>query len=119
MQIDFHFAITYIIGRLAGFDANDSYIIAYSSQHVDDSVSDDTVCFDNGAAYKPVCSAHKMLDYKNFDELQNHMSWVPFHFFPGNCGFSQGKGTDKDFVSRIVCLSGSCTANDMLRECIR
>ena len=36
MNIEFHYYSVYIIARKAGFDENSSYILAYSSQHVDD-----------------------------------------------------------------------------------
>jgi len=68
MQIDFHHAVTYVLARLAGFNYEQANIIAYSSQYVDDSNCDVFVKFNNGALYKPICSAHKILDYRNFDQ---------------------------------------------------
>lgn len=36
MDIEFHYHITFILARKAGFNTKDSYIIAYSSQYTDD-----------------------------------------------------------------------------------
>lgn len=119
MQIDFHYSVIYIIARLAGFEADEAGIVAYASQSVDDAVCNDTVWFDNGAIYKPICSAHKGLDYKNFDELADHLVWVPFHFLPGNNMSSQHSYNDSDFVSRIICRPNSFIARDMVTECIK
>lgn len=118
MEIDFHHAVTYVLARLAGFNAGDAGIIAYSSQYVDDSVSDCPVMFDNGAIYKPICSAHKALDYHNFDNLSNHLVWVPFHFLPANCLKKAGE-CDEEFYLKIICRPNSFIADDMVKECIR
>ncbi|MBW1836358.1 MAG: hypothetical protein JRI99_05255, partial [Deltaproteobacteria bacterium] len=83
MQIDGHHTLTYIAARLAGFGHNQASIIAYSAQYVDDATNSGTIHFKNGAMYKRISSAHKMLDYRNTDELANHQVWIPFHFLPG------------------------------------
>ncbi len=119
MDIDFHHGVVYVLARLAGFTAPEAGIIAYSSQYVDDATTDGIIRFKNGAMYKPVCSAHKALDYRNFNELAVHLVWVPFHFLPGNSLFPAGQGEDLDFITRIVCRPDSYVARDMVRECIR
>jgi len=119
MQIDFHHAVTYVLARLAGFNYEQANIIAYSSQYVDDSNCDVFVKFNNGALYKPICSAHKILDYRNFDQLADHLVWVPFHFLPGNNGLLNSKGQEDDFISRIICRPNSYVAQDLVAECIR
>ncbi|MGE5328683.1 MAG: DUF6765 family protein [Deltaproteobacteria bacterium] len=118
MEIDFHHAVTYVLARLAGFNAGEAEIIAYSAQYVDDAIYDNTVLFNNGAIYKPVCSAHKALDYRNFNKLANHLVWVPFHFLPGNC-FKKEDECKEDFYLKIICRPNSYIADDMIRECIR
>ena len=119
MNIDFHHAVTYVLARLAGFCCEDADIIAYSAQYVDDAVIDRLVHFKNGATFKPLCSAHKMLDYRNFDSLANHTVWLPFHFLPGNAGLPEGEGRDLDFIDKIICFPNSYIAQDMVKECIR
>jgi len=119
MQIDFHHAVTYVLARLAGFNYDQANIIAYSSQYVDDSNCEVFVKFNNGALYKPICSAHKVLDYRNFDQLADHLVWAPFHFLPGNNGLRNDEGQEDNFVSRIICRPNSYVAQDMVSECIR
>ena len=36
MEKDFHYYVTYALANKAGFSNDDSYIIAYASQYVDD-----------------------------------------------------------------------------------
>ncbi|MCX7920588.1 MAG: hypothetical protein N3B21_00980 [Clostridia bacterium] len=119
MEIDFHHSIVYVLSRLAGFNSNEAGVIAYSSQYVDDAVYDGTVMFANGAIYKPVRSAHKLLDYHYFDELTNHYVWVPFHFLPANCMLPAGEGENEEFAKRVVCKPNSPVAKDMIKECVQ
>ncbi|MBK1888675.1 hypothetical protein Undi14_01415 [Undibacterium sp. 14-3-2] len=118
MQIDFHNAVTYVVARLAGFSHDKAHIVAYSAQYVDDATNDGYVTFDTGAMYARIASAHKMLDYTNFDALANHHAWIPFHFLPGNNGLPSDQGGDLDFIQKIVCRPNSHIAQDMVRECI-
>lgn len=117
MQIDFHHAVTYVVARLAGFDQEDSNIVAYSSQYVDDAVNAGVVTFRNQAMYSRVNSAHKMLDYRNFEELGNHQVWIPFHFLPGN-ELKSNKNETAEFIDKIICRPNSPAAKDMLKACI-
>ncbi len=119
MQIDFHNAVTYVVARLANFSHEEAHIIAYSAQYVDDATNDGYITFDTRAMYSRIASAHKMLDYKNFDDLANHHSWIPFHFLPGNDGLPMDQGADLDFMKKIICRPNSFIAKDMVRECIR
>lgn len=118
MQIDFHFGVTYTIARMAGFEHSDAHIIAYSSQYVDDATNQGSIKFDNGAMYNRVSSAHKMLDYRNFDELANHYAWIPFHFLPGNGGLPSGQDPHGSFIEKIVCRPNSFVSQDMVSSCI-
>jgi hypothetical protein len=118
MQIDFHHAATYVIARFAGFTAAEAKTIAHAAQYVDDAVESGTVEFDNGAMYQRISSAHKMLDYRNFEALASHLVWVPFHFLPGNAGLEAGQDPDGSFINKLVCRPDSLVARDMLRACI-
>jgi hypothetical protein len=115
MQVDFHHGVTYVLARLAGFGPGDASIIAASSQYVDDAVESGAVTFDNGAMYKRISSAHKMLDYRNCEELASHLVWVPFHFLPGNGGCPAGQDPDGTFIRKVVCVPNSPVAQDVLR----
>lgn len=119
MQIDGHHTLTYIAARLAGFTRPKASIIAYSAQYVDDATNSGVITFDNGAMYSRISSAHKMLDYRNSDELANHQVWVPFHFLPGNGGKPAGEDPKGSFIRKLVCHPDSHVARDMLRACVR
>src|ERR1700735_4575627 len=104
MQIDFHHGVTYVTARLAGFTPAEATTIATAAQYVDDAVNSGTVSFDNGAMYARISSAHKMLDYRNFEALADHLVWLPFHFLPGNGGLPAGQHPEGPFVKKLVCL---------------
>jgi hypothetical protein len=118
VQIDFHHGATYVVARLAGFDHRQAEIIAYSAQYVDDATNSGVVSFDNGAMYERISSAHKTLDYRNFEALANHRVWIPFHFLPGNGGLPAGQDPDGSFIDKLRCVPDSPVAQDMLRACI-
>jgi hypothetical protein len=118
MQIDFHHAVTYVASRLAGLDHKQADVVAYAAQYVDDATNAGYVRFDNGATYSRLATAHKMLDYSNFDALANHRAWAPFHFLPGNDGKKAEESHEGRFVHRLVCRPGSYVAEDMARDCI-
>ena len=118
MQIDGHHTMTYVAARLAGFSRAKANIIAYSAQYVDDATNSGVIKFDNDAMYGRISSAHKMLDYRNSDELANHQVWVPFHFLPGNGGKPAGENPSGGFIRKLVCFPDSHVARDILRICV-
>ena len=118
MQIDFHHGATYVIARLAGFDHRAAEIVAYCAQYVDDATNSGVIEFDNGAMYERISSAHKTLDYRNFESLANHRVWIPFHFLPGNGGVPAGQDPPGTFIDKLRCVPDSPVARDMLRACI-
>ncbi|MBH8566601.1 hypothetical protein I8748_31365 [Nostoc sp. CENA67] len=119
MQIDFHHGVTYVAARLAGFEHQAASTIAYCAQYVDDAINDGLIRFDNGALFSRISSAHKMLDYRNFQELANHRVWIPFHFLPGNDGLKAGEDPDGKFINKLICRPNSDVAQQMVRECIQ
>jgi hypothetical protein len=119
MQIDFHHGVTYCVARLAGFKPESASIIAHSAQYVDDATSSGLIKFDNDALFQRISSAHKKLDYRNFEELANHRVWIPFHFLPGNQGSPASQAPTQDFTQRLICYPDSYVARDMVADCIR
>lgn len=115
MQIDFHHAVTYVVARLAGFDHPQASTVAYCAQYVDDATNEGTIYFTTGQLYTRACSAHKMLDYRNFQELANHHVWIPFHFLPGN---DNGTASDGQFYDKIICRPDSPVARAMVAACV-
>ncbi len=118
MQIDFHHAVTYVVARLAGFSPAEADIVVYSAQYVDDATDEGIIEFSSGALFHRISSAHKMLDYRNSEELGNHRVWLPFHFLPGNDGLPAGANPDGSFINKIICRPNSHVARDMVRDCI-
>lgn len=119
MQKDFHFATTFVLARLAGFNKEEALTIGSSSQYIDDATHAGKLLFNNHAGYEFFASAHKMLDYRNFKELQNHYSWIPFHFLPGNkVDDPLFSGVDP-FVQKLVCQPNSEVAQLMLKRTIQ
>ncbi len=118
MQIDFHLCVTYIVSRIAGFGHREAETVARCAQYVDDATNSGTLMFDNGAMYTRTSSAHKTLDYRNFNELANRHVWLPFHFLPGNKGKKAGENPDGSFIEKLICRPGSFIAKDMIHACI-
>ena len=118
MQIDGHHTLTYIAARFAGFSNAEAQKIAYSAQYVDDATNSGVIKFTNGAMYSRISSAHKMLDYRNSEELANHQVWAPFHFLPGNAGLPAGQNPTGSFINKLVCKPDSHVARDMIRLAI-
>ncbi|HAS6029445.1 hypothetical protein DC365_20670 [Vibrio vulnificus] len=114
MQIDGHHTLTYVVARFAGISHHNAEIVAYSAQYVDEATNDKPIFFDNGAMFDRIVSAHKMLDYRNTQELANHLVWIPFHFLPGNQGLPWDITPDGSFIHRLVCKPDSYVARDML-----
>ncbi len=119
MQIDFHHAVTYVAARLAGFAHADAATIAYAAQYVDDATAGGPVWFDNKAMYWRISSAHKTIDPSNFDNAENHLVWMPFHFLPGNGGLEAGQNPDGSFINKIICQPDSQVAKDLLEAAFR
>lgn len=110
--------MTYVLARLAGFSAAEASVVATSAQFVDDATEDGTILFDNGARYSRIASAHRMLDYRNFESLAASRVWVPFHFLPGNMGLPAGEPPEGAFIQRLITIPNSSVAQDMLRATI-
>jgi hypothetical protein len=91
MQIEFHYYITYILARRAGFTKQDSQIIAYASQYTDDNCNE------------------LVVDRSTANEYRNHISqtmdifkpqtvrlkiYPCFHFVPGDVNSELAKRKD-------------------------
>lgn len=122
MQIDGHFALTYVLSRLVGFEHKEAHIIAYSAQYVDDATNSGIIKFDNNAMFSRISSAHTMTAYDLKHYLsahENHLVWVPFHFLPGNDGKMSDENVESSFINKLVCKPYSHVASDMLLACLK
>ena len=81
MDIEYHYYITYLIAIKSGFEIHEAYIIAYSSQFVDDNCHEYMIYSANSSQveYKNFISAinEKTLNSHKLDEIL-----IPFHFLP-------------------------------------
>lgn len=120
MQIDFHHTTTYAVARLAGFSDAEANIIAYSAQYVDDSTTEGFIEFRNGMRYQRFATAHPPTDFQNAtNNNENALSWLPFHFLPGNSGLPAGEGLDLPYEERLICLPDSPVAKAMMASVIQ
>lgn len=108
MNIDFHYGIIYVVGRLAGLSPREAETVAHACQYVDDSNTPGVLVFEDGQTYDRFVSAHALLDYANREDAKDRLVWAPFHFLPGNQG-----GT---FEERVVCRPNSAVAQEMVRR---
>jgi hypothetical protein len=116
MQIDGHNTATYVAARLAGFSFQEAEKIAYAAQYVDDATNAGLVIFEGSPfMYSRIASAHKMIDYANLVNVENHLAWMPFHFLPGNGGMGADATNDLTALERLICRPDSVVARDMLR----
>jgi hypothetical protein len=118
VNIDFHHAVTYLVGRVAGFDDPSARIISHSAQYVDDATDEGLVVFDNGAMYRRLATAHRALNYKNFAALATRLVWIPFHFLPGNGGLRSDQDPSGKFIHKLITLPDSPVAREMCRLAI-
>ena len=93
MEKDFHFYVTYALAKKAGFNEDDSHIIAYAAQYVDDNNESQYPREDGppqfpsaikteDGFFRPIMTQSmsvKSLVY----EIQKFV-YVPFHFIPGD-----------------------------------
>jgi hypothetical protein len=81
MNKEFHFYITYILSKNAGFDEDSSYVIAYSSQYVDDNTKQFIINKNKNDEYKNHISQTKDI----LKPKKKLMRIYPcFHFIPGD-----------------------------------
>jgi hypothetical protein len=127
MQIDFHHTATYVLARLAGFRHDDSCVIAYSAQYVDDATNGGEIRFINHEPFDHIASAHPVIPTSvegvaglatNFDNTLNAEAWIPFHFLPGNGGLPAGQGGQYSMRRRLICQRDSPVAKRMVEACV-
>jgi hypothetical protein len=119
MQIDFHFGATYAIARLAGFGHAPAQTVATAAQYVDDSTTSGFLRFDNGVRFHRLATAHPVISLENLSNDAAALSWLPFHFLPGNAGLQTPAPHDAGYRLRLVCRPDSPVARAMMDDVIR
>lgn len=97
MQKDFHYCCLRVLTEKAGFTPDESQIIAFASQYVDDATEHKGMTIENvpevalpliqGLKFEPVCTAHKGISYVNHylkdkSKQASLKVYIPFHFIP-------------------------------------
>lgn len=91
MDIEFHYYITYLLARRAGFSEDDCYLIAYSSQFVDDNTIIFSVRDGNGPPYGNYISQTEDI----LKPKRKLMRIYPcFHFVPGEPDLASARRRD-------------------------
>lgn len=116
MDIEFHYYITFILCRKAGFEPDDSFKIAYSSQYTDDNTYHYHVNLRDGNSY--INQISQTFDITKPSEKRKTI-YPLFHFIPGGeeaedaCSFDCG-GRDC-----FVTIPKSQNAQDLLDHALK
>jgi hypothetical protein len=133
MQKDFHYYVIYALAKEAGYSDNDAYIIAYSSQYVDDNtdreytISDDRGEFyvgfpdkigKSGDFYFPIIT--QAVDITSFKLSVQRYVYAPFHFIPGdnNVEIKRKKNplcTTRGCNNTVIILQEALESKDLYR----
>ena len=103
MDIEFHYHLTYLISRFAGFDETKAHLIASSSQFVDDNTTHIELhdLYDN-----PFYSGIITSSYEVFGDKQELLQTLScFHFIPGeieNLRFKKQKTYENSILETIT-----------------
>ncbi len=93
MNIDFHYYVTYLAARTAGYKKEDAQTIAYAAQYVDESTKDmiKEELLPGLMETTPTIESNSKILRRNFDLIfenreieQSELIWRSFHFLPGN-----------------------------------
>lgn len=93
MNIDFHYYVTYLAARTAGFEKEEARTIAYAAQYVDESTEDmiSKELLPGLRETTPTIESNSKILKRNVDLIfedweieQSELIWRSFHFLPGN-----------------------------------
>ncbi len=116
MDIEFHYYITFILSRKAGFDADEAFKIAYSSQYTDDNSYHYHVNLKDGNSY--INQISQTVDITKPSEKRKTI-YPLFHFIP--CG-EEGKDAccfDCGDKNCFVTIPNSKNAQDLLDAALK
>lgn len=145
MNMDFHYYATYVAARLAGYTFNDSQVIAYASQYVND-YSKDKLNKALTPGLDPIPTSQTYNEIAKYDLDRNwsetHLVetsriYIPFHFLPGNYGSNlnkksyTGKKFDESHINykfqydaeaeeqfKLLCLPNSTLVSEIINDII-
>jgi hypothetical protein len=124
MDKEFHYYIVYFIASKAGFNEQNAYVIAYSSQYIDDNTAEYVINPDTSNQYHTYISQ----TYDIFKPQEERLRIYPvFHFMPGSGNeLSADSAKRKDGKTHLlntipnnknaqVCLTDALGSRDLYR----
>jgi hypothetical protein len=121
MDIEFHYYITYILARKAGFKKNDAYTTAYACQYTDDNDFYCYINFRDGCCYMNEVS--QTMDITK-PSAKREKIYPVFHFVPGDPsspsarrkdGKTHPMNTTPDSTNAKFFLNKAIESNDLYR----
>jgi hypothetical protein len=111
MNAEFHYYTVYYLALEAGFSSDDAYLVAYSSQYLDNAIVSYHVQTDSGV-YETLVTHH----FGFWDSSQEWEVWIPFHFFPA--GDHTGASRRDHQSNRLNVVANSPAAKTMLIDAL-
>ena len=115
MDIEFHYYITFILSRKAGYSKEDAYKIAYSSQYTDDNKNHYYVNYKDGGHFLNAIS--QTMDITKPSRKRQKI-YPLFHFIPGGGQAEETCGLDCGDKKCFVTIPASENAKLLLNEAI-
>lgn len=115
MDIEFHYYVTYILAKKAGFSRDEAYVIAYSSQYVDDN----TIIF-NINKKKANAFTNYISQTMDITRPKNRLMRIYplFHFVPGDPQARSARRRDGS-LHLLNTTPGSTRGNKLINEALR
>jgi hypothetical protein len=117
MDIEFHYYITYLVARRAGFSPDDAYLIGYASQYTDDNNTLYDISEGTADAYTSDISQTVNILKPRRDLMRIYPA---FHFMPGTAG-EVGNGPaqrDDGLTNRLNTIPDNANARTLLRAAL-
>ncbi|WP_455382595.1 DUF6765 family protein [Salinispira pacifica] len=89
MNHEFHYYTLHYLASQAGFNREEAYVLAYSSQYLDNALVSYEIETERGP-YATLVTHH----FGFWNRRQEKEVWIPFHFFPGDDSFEPARRVD-------------------------
>jgi hypothetical protein len=109
MNIEFHYYIIYFLSLKAGFNDDDAYTIAYSSQFVDSNILIYHIETD-----KEIYITQPTQNYGWWDKSFPNLVYLPFHFFPGDNNQADCNIRKDGRINPLNCTANSTNVKKLL-----
>ncbi len=115
MDIEFHYYVTYIFAQKAGFSKKDAYVIAYSSQYVDDN----TIIFNINKG-KANAYTNYISQTMDITKPKNRLMRIYplFHFVPGDPLTKKARRRDGS-LHLLNTTPGSTNGNKLINKALK